>query len=162
MHPNRFYPRLVNWLSRLGVGLLLLFLAACGGAPATPSAGSTPAPAAAATDDKAEITVWVDTTRLDGVKAYQQKHPDAKLKIVTVDRGEFPAKVLLFNNTNSGWPDVVFAEPSIVGQVSDAAHNFPLDLKDAVSEEVIKGFGNSLAPCWFDGKLFCLRNDVAQ
>src|SRR5688572_11932499 len=116
MHPKRFYPRLVSRLPRLGIGLLLLFLAACGGAPATPSAGSTAAPAAA-TDDSAEITVWVDTTRLDGVKAYQQKHPDAKLKIVTVDRGQFPAKVLLFNNTNQGWPDVVFAEPNLVAQV---------------------------------------------
>src|SRR6476659_4985888 len=98
MDPRHFYPRLVSRLPRLGIGLLLL--AACGGAPATPSASSTAAPAAAATDNNAEITVWVDTTRLDGVKAYQQKHPAAKLKIVTVDRGQFPAKVLLFNNTN--------------------------------------------------------------
>ena len=139
MDPRHFYPRLVSRLPRLGIGLLL-FLAACGGAPATPSASSTAAPAAAATDDNAEITVWVDTTRLDGVKAYQQKHPDAKLKIVTMDRGQFPAKVLLFNNTNQGWPDVVFAEPNLVAQVADAAHHFPLDMNDYVPQDVKKNF----------------------
>jgi multiple sugar transport system substrate-binding protein len=31
-----------------------------------------------------------------------------------------------------------------------------------VSDEVVKDFGNAITPCWFDGKLFCLRNDVAQ
>jgi len=163
MDPIRFPPRPASRLPRLGIGLLLLFLAACGGAPATPSAGSTPAPAAAATDDSAEITVWVDTTRLDGVKAYQQKHPDAKLKIVTVDRGQFPAKVLLFNNTNQGWPDVVFAEPNLVAQVADAAHHFPLDMNDYVPQDVKKNFApGALDPCVFDGKLFCLRNDLAH
>jgi multiple sugar transport system substrate-binding protein len=147
-----------KWFSLL-VGLVLL-TNAC--APSASPAGETSG--AATTDSQAPITVWIDTTRQAAVDAYKKANPDkaALIKEVIVDRGEFPAKVLLFNNTSSGWPDVVFAEPSIVGQVSDTAHDFPLDLKDAVSEQVIQDFGNSIAPCWFEGKLFCLRNDVAQ
>lgn len=135
---------------------LIFVVSAC--APAAAPAGEVKS------DDKAPITVWIDTTRQAAIDAYKKANPDkaALIKEVIVDREQFPAKVLLFNNTNSGWPDVVFAEPSIVGQVSDAAHNFPLDLKDMVSADVVKDFGNSIAPCWFDGKLFCLRNDVAQ
>ena len=60
------------------------------------------------------------------------------IKAVAVDREQFPAKVLLFNNTNQGWPDVVFAEPRLVGRVADAAHNFPLDLNRWVPADTIK------------------------
>lgn len=139
---------------------LVLFFNAC--APsASPAGGNT---GATTTNAQAPITVWIDTTRQAAVDAFKKAHPDkaALIKEVIVDRGEFPAKVLLFNNTNSGWPDVVFAEPSIVGQVSDTAHNFPLDLKDLVSADVVKNFGNAITPCSLDGKLVCLRNDVAQ
>ena len=141
----------------IGLGLLIT---ACVPS-ASPSAGET---GAATTDSQTPITVWIDTTRQAAVDAYKKANPDKAdlINEVIVDRAEFPAKVLLFNNTNSGWPDVVFAEPSIVGQVSDVAHDFPLDLKDLVSQDIIDNFGNSIAPCWFDGKLNCLRNDVAQ
>ena len=152
------------------VGAVFL-LSACGGAaPAAPdtgqqSAAPTAAGAAVATDDNAEVTVWIDSTREAAIKLYKDKHPDvaSKIKVELVDRGQFPAKVLLFNNSGSGWPDVVFAEPEIVGQVADAAHNFPADLNDYVSKDILDKFApNSNAPCTFDGKLFCLRNDLAQ
>ena len=144
------------------VSLMVVFILV--GSACAPGAGPAPAAGEVKTDASAPITVWIDTTRQAAVDAYKKANPDkaALIKEVIVDREQFPAKVLLFNNTNSGWPDVVFAEPSIVGQVSDAAHNFPLDLKDLVSADIVNDFGNSLAPCWFDGKLNCLRNDVAQ
>ncbi|MBC8077141.1 MAG: extracellular solute-binding protein, partial [Chloroflexales bacterium] len=113
----------------------------------------------------APITVWVDSTREGAVKLYKEKHPDVadKITIVLADRGQFPAKVLLFNNQNGGWPDVVFAEPELVGQVADASRNFPQDLTPYVSKDIIDKFApGSLAPCTFEGKLFCLRNDLAQ
>lgn len=138
----------------------MIFMNGCvpSASPAAPAGGAT------TSDAQAPITVWIDTTRQAAVDAFKKANPDKAdlIKEVIVDRGEFPAKVLLFNNTNSGWPDVVFAEPSIVGQVSDTVHDFPLDLKDLVPSDIIDGFGNSLAPCIFDGKIFCLRNDVAQ
>ena len=74
-----------------------------------------------AQDDK-PITIWIDTTRQAAVDAFVKANPDkaSLIKTEIVDRAEFAQKVLLFNNTGSGWPDVVFAEPDIVGQVADA------------------------------------------
>ena len=87
---------------------------------------------------------------------------DASLiKTVVVDREQFPSKVLLFNNTNQGWPDVVFAEPRLVARVADAAHNFPLDLTGWVPADTINNY-SAESNCIFDGKVYCLRNDLAQ
>ena len=56
---------------------------------------------------------------------------------------------------------MVFAEPNLVAQVADAAHHFPLDMNDYVPQDVKKNFApGALDPCIFDGKLFCLRNDL--
>jgi multiple sugar transport system substrate-binding protein len=85
------------------------------------------------------------------------------VKFEIVDRGQFAAKVLLFNNSGSGWPDVVFAEPNIVMYNADAAHNFPLDLTPWVDKKIVDAFvPGSLDPCYTsDKKLLCLRNDLA-
>lgn len=158
-----------------GVGLLLAaVLTACAPMPAAPAAapaaqeGATAAPADEALpqgDENAPITVWIDDTRKATVEAFKKKYPDkaALIKEEVVDRGTFPAKVLLFNNTGKGWPDVVFAEPNLVAQVADASRDYPLDLSDLVPKEVQDNFApGALAPCTFGGKLFCLRNDLAQ
>lgn len=141
-----------------------LLLAACGDSTPTAATGSTTgSPAAAAGDSNAPITVWVDDTRKEAVAMFQAKYPAqaAKIKIEIVDRSAFPGKVLLFNNTGKGWPDVVFAEPNLVAQVADPAHNYPLDLTPFVSADIRSKFAG-LSDCTFDGKLLCLRNDLAQ
>jgi multiple sugar transport system substrate-binding protein len=183
-------PRRARWLSTRLVAICLIalgLLAACGGGASTPAptaapqvivqtqvvvqtgepvvVTAVPEPTTDATDPNAPITVWIDSTREAAIKLYQQKHPDVadKIKIVLADRGQFPAKVLLFNNSDSGWPDVVFAEPEIVTQVSDASRNFPADLTPYISKDLLDKFApGANAPCTFDGKLFCLRNDLAQ
>src|SRR5271157_278163 len=88
----------------------------------------------------APITVWIDQPRQPAIDAFLKANPqDASLiKAVVVDREQFPSKVLLFNNTNQGWPDVVFAEPRLVARVADAAHNFPLDLTGLVPADTLK------------------------
>lgn len=161
----------------LGVAMLVAVLAAACAAPAAPSSSApaagnteaaTAAPAAEAavtTDENAPITVWIDDTRKPLVEAFKKKYPEkaALIKEEVVDRGQFPAKVLLFNNTGKGWPDVVFAEPNLVAQVADAAHDYPLDLSDLVPKDVQANFApGAQAPCTFDGKVYCLRNDLAQ
>jgi ABC-type glycerol-3-phosphate transport system substrate-binding protein len=146
----------------------VVVLAGCGGttATATPAQslapGATPAPTVLG-DPTAQVTVWIDQDRQPAFDAYVKAHPDKKdlLKAVIVDREQFPAKVLLFNNTKSGWPDVVFAEPRLVARVADAAHNFPLDLTGLVPDDVIKNY-DGIDNCIFDGKVYCLRNDLAQ
>jgi ABC-type glycerol-3-phosphate transport system substrate-binding protein len=106
------------------------------------------------TDTTDPITVWIDQPRQPVVDGFKKKYPQyANLVTSTiVDRETFPSKTLLFNNTGSGWPDVVFAEPRLVGRVADAAHNFPLDLSTLVPAD----------NCTFNGKVYCLRNDLAQ
>ncbi len=142
---------------RIGIGIISLLvilifpLTACGGGGGGSTTSNSP------------LLVWVDATRLDGAKLYQKKHPDVKLNIVTVDRATLPAKVLLFNRSGSGWPDVVFAEPELLAQVEDSAHNYPGDLTPYVPKNIVDNFApGALAGCQVNGKLVCLRNDLAQ
>jgi len=123
----------------------------------------TSGPARAQSDDNAPITVWIDQDRQPMIDAYVKANPEKGklIKAVVVDREEFPAKVLLFNNTNQGWPDVVFAEPRLVGRVADVAHQFPLDLKGLVPDETLKGYAG-MDGCTFGDKVYCVRNDLAQ
>jgi multiple sugar transport system substrate-binding protein len=146
-------------------------------APATPASVSTAvavqsALAAAAsagietakvTDTTDPITVWIDQPRQPVVDGFKTKYPQyANLVTSTiVDRETFPAKDLLFNNTKSGWPDVVFAEPRLVGRVADAQHAYPLDLTGLVPADMLSQYAGA-DNCTFDGKVYCLRNDLAQ
>jgi len=119
-------------------------------------------------DSSSPVVVWIDAARKPAADKYLETHPD-KANLVSfeiVDRGEFAAKVLLFNNAGSGWPDVVFAEPNIVMYNADEAHDFPMDLTPWVDEKIIKEFvPGALDPCYKTtegGKeLLCLRNDIA-
>ncbi|MDZ4764098.1 MAG: extracellular solute-binding protein [Chloroflexota bacterium] len=112
------------------------------------------------------ILVWIDTTRQAAVDAYIAAHPENAdlIEVEIVDRAEFPQKVLLFNNTGEGWPDVVFAEPEIIAAVADEQHDYPLDLTPYVSADILDGFADGAnAPCMTpDGQLLCLRNDLAH
>src|ERR1700756_409695 len=95
-----------------GVGL-----SACGQANSVGDAVSS-APASfkpVAQDSSAPITVWVDSTRLPGVQAYQKAHPNVKLNIVTYNgdaegSNYLQTKIELYTRAGSGWPDVVFSE----------------------------------------------------
>lgn len=124
---------------------------------------ATPEPTQNPYDDNAPITVWIDQPRQPMIDAYLKAFPDKAnlIKAVIVDREQFPAKVLLFNNTDQGWPDVVFAEPRLVGRVADAAHQFPLDLKPWVPADVLNNFAG-MSSCTFGDQVYCLRNDLAM
>jgi multiple sugar transport system substrate-binding protein len=126
---------------------------------------ATPEPTANPYNDQAPITVWIDAARKPMADLWVKTHPDqaSLVKFEIVDRGQFASKVLLFNNSGSGWPDVVFAEPSIVMDVADAAHDYPGDLTPWVDQAVVSKFvPGSLDPCYTpDKKLLCLRNDLA-
>ena len=76
------------------------------GTPVTEIITAMPEPTQNPYDDNAPITVWIDADRQPAFDAYVAAHPDKAdlLTAVTVDREQFPAKVLLFNNTNQGWP----------------------------------------------------------
>ena len=64
----------------------------------------------------------------------------------------------------AGWPDVIFHETSSLRTSNTAQYDFyPADLSLWVSEDVIDEFyPGANAPCTTrDGKLICLRNDIA-
>ena len=112
----------------------------------------------------ARITIWLDAVRMDGAKIYQKLFPEkaALMDFKEVDRGQFPAQVLRYNQQGKGWPDVVFAEPDLVAQVAEAEHDFPLDLKPVLPADVLDNFEpRAHEACIFDGRLFCLRHDTA-
>lgn len=111
------------------------------------------------------LVALVDSTRLAALHKYQKLHPNVRLKVeVLADRGEIPTKVLLYNHAaDGGWPDVVFAEPPIVSRTADAVHDFPLDLRPYVPKRILDQFiPGANDQCVIDGRLVCLRNDLAQ
>ncbi len=114
-------------------------------------------------DENSPITVWIDQDRQPYIDAYKKANPDKAglIQETIVDREQFPSKVLLFNNTDQGWPDVVFAEPRLVSRVADAAHNFPLDLKPWIPADTLNNY-DGMTNCTFGDQIFCVRNDLAQ
>jgi ABC-type glycerol-3-phosphate transport system substrate-binding protein len=157
------------WLS-----CMVMLLAACGnpgrpaGASATPSRPDLAASAEPALPTQhtegVPITVWLDSTRMEGARIYQTLFPDkaSLINFQEVDRSQFPAEVLQLNVQGKGWPDVVFAEPELVAQTLDEQHDFPLDLGPLLSAEVLDNFeAHANDACTFSGRLFCLRHDTA-
>ena len=147
-------------------------LSACGAPNSTTQSVSTPAASfhPASQNGSAPITVWVDSTRLPGVQAYQKSHPDVKLNIVTYNgdaegSNYLQTKIELYNRTGSGWPDVVFSE-----EYNDAAWSTESDIdwvaplnQGLVPQSTLAGFApDALAPCTAGGNVYCLRNDIGQ
>ena len=158
-----------KWLM---AAFMVIGLSACG-SPNSLTQSATAAPSsfkAVAQSADAPITVWVDSTRLPGVQAYQKSHPNVKLNIVTYNgdaegSNYLQTKIELYNRAGSGWPDVVFSE-----EYNDAAWSTasgtdwvaPLN-EGLVPQSVLSGFApNSLAPCTVGGNVYCLRNDIGQ
>ncbi|SEF17662.1 ABC transporter substrate-binding protein [Streptomyces sp. Ag109_O5-10] len=153
------------------VATALLALAGCGGG------GSSVNGAYGFPEVKQEasstITVWVDADRQAAAKAFQKANPDIKIKVVTYDgsangSNSFRTKMQLFDRAGSGWPDVVFSsqnnDAAWASQKSGGKQAFAAVLdKGLVPKDTLGNFTEgSLNPCTVDGRLYCLRNDLAQ
>jgi multiple sugar transport system substrate-binding protein len=158
-------------VSGAGALALALTLAGCGNNGGT-STGSYGFPQATQ-DDKATITVWVDADRSTAVSAFKKAHPDVALKVVTYDgsangSNSFRTKMQLFDRANSGWPDVVFStqnnDAAWASQKSNGKQAFAAVLNGGlVPTSTLDNFTKgSLNPCTVEGKVYCLRNDLAQ
>ncbi|MGI5240204.1 ABC transporter substrate-binding protein [Dactylosporangium sp. CA-139066] len=156
-----------------GAGALTLALALAGCShDAGTSAGSYGFPQAAQ-DDKATITVWVDADRSGAVDAFKKANPDVKLDVVTYDgsangSNSFRTKMQLFDRAGSGWPDVVFSsqnnDAAWASQSSNGKQAFAAVLNQGlVPKTTLDSFtAGALNPCTVEGKVYCLRNDLAQ
>ena len=125
---------------------------------------ATPISPEAMYNDQAPIEVWVDAARIVQLDAWREAHPDKAdlVNVTQADRGAVTNQILLWNNIDEGWPDVVFAEPRFAALWSDAARDFVADLSDWVPIEVIETYGANLSECYYVGRLVCLRHDLAQ
>ena len=119
------------------------------------------------------ITVWVDSTRLPAAKAFEKAYPSIPIKIVTYDgaangSNSFETKMELFDRAKKGWPDVVWStqnnDSAWASQASAGEQPFAAQLNDGlVPSSVLAGFAKgSLNPCTVNGKVYCLRNDIAS
>jgi len=117
--------------------------------------------AAPTSDPKATVTVWADATRQPGVEAFAKAHPDVKVDVELLP-ADYLTKLQLFNKAGSGWPDVIFAgTTNAIATLSAPNFNYAQPLNDLVPKNVQTDFGTSNGICTIDGKLMCLRNDIA-
>ncbi|MFI5709214.1 ABC transporter substrate-binding protein [Kribbella sp. NPDC051620] len=124
-------------------------------------------------DATSTITVWVDADRQAAAKAFQKANPDTKIQVVAYDgsangSNSFRTKMQLFDRAGSGWPDVVFStqnnDAAWASQQSGGKQAFAavLDKGLVPGDTLAKFTAGSLNPCTVEGKVYCLRNDLAQ
>jgi ABC-type glycerol-3-phosphate transport system substrate-binding protein len=163
-----------RWASAIsGAGALALTLALTGcGTNGGSSSGAYGFPQVTQ-DGKATITVWVDADRSSAVDAFKKANPGVRLKVVTYDgsangSNSFRTKMQLFDRANGGWPDVVFSsqnnDAAWASQKTNGKQAFAAVLNDGlVPKTTLDNFTpGSLNPCTVAGKVYCLRNDLAQ
>jgi len=171
MFAVRHLPRIRPWagVAVLAIGLTL---AGC----STHKAGSGTGPygfSQVKQDEKAEITVWVDADRTKAADAFKKANPDVPIKVVSYDgsangSNSFRTKMQLFDRAGSGWPDVVFSsqnnDAAWASQGTNGKQAFAATLNSGlVPKDTLDKFtAGSLNPCTVEGKVYCLRNDLAQ
>ena len=119
---------------------------------------------AALADDVVTLNVWSDTPRLSMFDLFDKTHDKVKLKVVTVAPADLVAKIQLALRAKSEIPDVIFmSDIAYTAQLSTRQSNYLMDLTDKVPKALQDQFyPNGNAPCWVNGKLLCLRNDLAH
>jgi len=147
--------------ARLAVVPLLaatsLMLTACG--------GSNGSDKDTAQDAAAPITIWVDDTRTKPAQEYAAAHPDLRATIKSVDNthGNISAQIALAVKAGEDVPDAVFLSyPDEIAGMMVNPVNYALPLGDVLGQDVLNGFAKgSTEACTFEGKTYCLPNDVA-
>jgi ABC-type glycerol-3-phosphate transport system substrate-binding protein len=157
-------------LLAVGAALTLVAVAACGGGSSSASAGSSSGTSdgfTQAAQTSGPLTVWVDSTRLPAAQLYQKENPGVKMDIVTYDgdangSNTLQTKVNLYNRTGKGWPDVVWStQNNEVTWAEPAGFTAPLN-KGLLPQSTLSNWATgALAPCTINGKVYCLRNDLA-
>jgi len=110
------------------------------------------------------LNVWSDTPRLDMFALYDKTHDNVALNVTTVAPADLVAKIQLALQAKSQIPDVIFmADIGYTAQLSTRRSNYLMDLTDKVPQALQDEFyPNGNSPCHVNGKLLCLRNDLAH
>jgi multiple sugar transport system substrate-binding protein len=148
--------------------IVAVAIAACGGGSTSSSGSPMKDGFSQAPQTSGPLTVWVDSTRVPAAQAYEKAHPNVKLNVVTYDGDAngsnfLQTKVDLFNRTGKGWPDVVFStQQNETTWAVTAGFAAPLN-EGLIPQSTLSNFATgSLGVCTVSGKVYCLRNDLAQ
>ena len=127
--------------------------------------------AAVEQDSNSAITVWVDASREPVANAFKEENPDVDINIETYDGNaggsdSFKTKIALFDQSNEGWPDVVFStqtnDTSWAAKELNGAQAYAAPLNDLLSDGFLDGFtAGANDPMTVDGTVYGLRNDLA-
>ncbi len=114
--------------------------------------------------DPVTLNVWSDTPRLSMFDLYDQTHENVTLNVTTVAPADLIAKIQLALQARSEVPDVIFmSDIGYTAQLSTRRSNYLLDLTDKVPQSVQdEYYPNGNSPCHVNGKLLCMRNDLAH
>ncbi|MDB5586606.1 MAG: hypothetical protein JWP26_1576 [Devosia sp.] len=118
----------------------------------------------ASAQDAVTLNVWSDTPRLTMFDLYDKTHDAVTLNVTTVAPADLIAKIQLALQAKSEIPDVIFmSDIGYTAQLSTRRSNYLLDLTDKVPQALQDEFyPNGNSPCHVNGKLLCLRNDLAH
>lgn len=127
-------------------------------------AGGLMLAAGAAVAEEITLNVWSDPVRLTMFDLYDKSHDNVKLNVTTIDPAGLVAKIQLGMQSKSEVPDVIFMNDiGYAAQLSTRRSNYLLDLTGKVPQSVLDEFyPNANSPCYINGKLLCLRNDIAH
>lgn len=135
-------------------------LAGCSSSDDGGSANGTPQ------SSTAPITVLVDETRRKPAEEWAKANPSPGITVQVADnsQGAIPAKIALAKNSREKLPDVIFlSQPDELSTLAANPVNYPLDLSKAVGAATLSSFAKgSVERCTFQGKVYCLPNDIAQ
>ena len=142
-------------MKRLAVALVAVM--AVGLALAGCSSGSSPS------SSKPSILIWADTPRIPQATEYQKEMKGkVDVKIETIAQADAQTKIALANRAKKGWPDIIFGTAADTAVFRDPSNGYAADLTKLVSKKIFDGFGEGNSDCKFDGKYFCLKNDLAN
>ncbi|MDB5529540.1 MAG: hypothetical protein JWR51_2643 [Devosia sp.] len=118
----------------------------------------------ATAQDAVTLNVWSDTPRLTMFDLYDKTHDGVTLNVTTVAPADLIAKIQLALQAKSEIPDVIFmSDIGYTAQLSTRRSNYLMDLTDQVPQALQDEFyPNGNSPCHVNGKLLCLRNDLAH
>ena len=135
-----------------------------GSAVAAAFALSVVVPGAALAQEKPQVLVWTDSVRQPGFEAYRDLVADeVDVKVEIQDINQVLGKIQLANQAGSGWPDVIFADPSDLALLVSPQIDYALEwTPELAGEGFLEDFGNANNWCVIDGKTWCVKNDLAQ
>ncbi len=112
---------------------------------------------------KPSLLLWVDTPRVPAAEMYKEKMAgEQDIKIEVIAQADAQTKIALANRTKKGWPDIIFGTAADTAQFLDPSNGYAANLDELVDEEILEGFGEGNSDCVFDGKTYCLKNDLAN